>query len=133
MSNHPRADLYIAERDKGLTYVEIAKKYGVSYQAVAQCCAKHTPGHFKPYTETEVVYPNLRKWLNENKVSRSEFCRRMGTVTRGGSYDAVRCWFGGMNYPTKDRIDKILAMTGLTYEELWQTEVASGERRDSHD
>lgn len=34
-SRHPKTDLYLAERAKGLTYTEIGKMFGVSYQAVA--------------------------------------------------------------------------------------------------
>lgn len=77
-SKHPRADLYIAARETGMTYSEIAKKYGVSQQCVSQVCSRYGVGHFKPYTTDEVVYPNLRKWLNDNKVTRLEFTRRMG-------------------------------------------------------
>ena len=122
MSRHPKSDLYIAARDMGMTHAEIAKKYGVSRQTVSQACARHCPGHFKPYTADEVVYPNLRRWLNENKVGRSEFARRLGNVSTGTSYQLVCDWFRGKNYPIKKSIDKILSVTGLTYEELWEVD-----------
>jgi uncharacterized protein YjcR len=35
-----RASLYIEDRNAGMKYKEIAEKYGVSYQAVSQVCAK---------------------------------------------------------------------------------------------
>lgn len=122
-SKHPRTDLYIAERDKGLSHQEIADKYGVSRQTVSQACAKHSPGHFKPYTPKQVVYPNLRRWLNENKVSRSEFARRLGNIGYGNSYCTLSGWLRGDHFPHKQVIDKILAVTGLTYEELWEVDV----------
>ena len=124
-SRHPRSDLYIAERNKGMTHQQIADKFGVSRQTVAQACARYSPNRFRPYTEKEVVYPNLRKWLNDNKVCRSEFCRRLGIVGFGTAYPNLGGWFSGVRYPNKTNIDKILSITGLTYEELWQTEVAS--------
>lgn len=77
-----------------------------------------------PYTEEEVVYPNLRRCLNENKVSRTEFCRRMGNQPNSGNSTNLRDWFVGRNYPIKRVIDKMIEVTGLTYEELWEVEVA---------
>lgn len=122
MRKHERADLYIADRNAGLTYREIAKKHGVSHQAVAQACGKYAPQLFKRYTEKEVVYPNLRNWLNENKVSRRELARRMGATEVLEASGRISRWFRGMGFPQKESIDKILKVTGLTYEELWEEE-----------
>ena len=77
MTSKKKWQIYLEERDKGMTYAEIAAKYGVSHQAVAQTCARRSACHFKPYTEKECIYPNLRKWLNENRVMRNELARRM--------------------------------------------------------
>ena len=122
MRGHPKTDLYLAEREKGLTYRQIAAKYGVSHQTVAMACAKHSPGHFRPFNAKQVVYPKLRQWLNENKVSASEFTRRLGHIPTGGTHATVKAWFSGKNYPSKRMIDKMLMVTGLTYEELWEEE-----------
>lgn len=124
-TNHPQADRYIEERQQGKTYKEIADKYGVSHQAVSAACAKYTPDSFKPYHDFEVIYPNLRRWLNENRVSRSEFVRRMGLIPSGANNSRIRCYFRGVNYPSKQVIDKMLEVTGLTYEEMFQTEGAA--------
>ena len=69
MSRHPKTDLYLADRAEGMSLREIAQKYGVSHQAVAQVCSKYMPGRFVPYSSEQVVYPDLRRWLNENKVA----------------------------------------------------------------
>lgn len=122
MSRHPKADLYLAERAKGLTYRQIADKYGVSHQTVAMACAQYAPGHFRPFNSKQVIYPNLRKWLNDNKVCKSEFLRRMGKVGYGESVQTLGDWFRGRSYPTKQNIDLILAVTGLTYEKLFEIE-----------
>ena len=121
MRGRPRYELYMAARAEGLTYREIAEKYGVSHQAVSQACAQRM-GYFKPYTKEEVVYPNLRKWLNENEISRSEFTRQLNRIPNSTSRTQVSEWFRGRCYPTKKIIDRIIAMTGLSYEKLWEEE-----------
>lgn len=120
--NKPRTHLYLEDRKKGMTYREIAKKHGVSYQAVAQACARRGVGHFKPYSADDVPYPYLRAWLNENQISRAEFARRLDKVPYGASMEQVSTWLRGRCYPSKKIIDKILAVTGLTYEELFAEE-----------
>lgn len=122
-----RASLYISERNAGMKYKEIAEKYGVTYQAVAQACAqKGSDAKFRSYTEKEVVYPYLRQWLNENKVSRSEFMRRLGSSPSGRERGYITHWFRGTYAPTKKIIDKMLAATGLKYEQLFATEIEEG-------
>lgn len=113
-------DIYRSEREKGLTYREIAEKYGCSYQNVAQACGKQRTNYFRPYKESEVIYPKLRDWLNKNKVSRSEFGRRVGWEWTTRSIPVVSRWFAGTGFPQKETIDRILSVTGLTYEELWE-------------
>lgn len=122
MSRHPKADLYMAERDAGLTYAEIAAKCGVTAQCVAQSCARYGAGHFKPYTMDEVVYPNLRKWLNDNKVTRREFIRRMGNVAGANQQSQLSAIFRGDRFPIKKTMDKFIKITGLTYEQLFATD-----------
>ena len=121
-----KADLYKADRDLGMSYPEIARKYGVSHQAVAQACARRGIGHFKEYTPAEVVYPNLRRWLNDNKVARSEFARGIDRIPNGATSSDISNWFRGETYPQKRSIDKILAYTGLTYEVLFAQEGEDG-------
>jgi transcriptional regulator with XRE-family HTH domain len=125
--NHPRADLYSAEREKGLTYKQIAEKYGVSCQAVHSACAKSAPHLFKPYNERQVVYPFLRRWMNDNKVSRRELVRRMGHIAAGRSNMNMAGWLRGETYPNKQNIDLLLQVSGLTYEELFYREGKGGE------
>lgn len=114
-----RADLYIADRNAGMTYREIAAKHGVSHQRVQQACTGKRGPKFKPYKPEECIYPNLRRWLNENEVNRSEFVRRMGFEVIGNRLPETAKWFTGKGYPTKKSIDRMLAVTGLTYEELF--------------
>ena len=117
-----RCDLYVADRNAGMKYTDIAEKYGVSYQCVAQACARRGVGHFKPYTKVDCIYPNLRKWLNDNKVSRYEFIRRLGECQHTANSARLSDHFRGRCYPRKETIDKMLEVTGLTYEQFFATE-----------
>lgn len=112
-------ELYRHERDNGLTHSQIAKKYGISRQRVAQVCGKYTPTSFIAITEEQCVYPKWRAWMNDNKVSRAELIRRMGNVASEKSFERLSSYMRGVNHPTKATIDKLLAATGLTYEELF--------------
>lgn len=122
MGKHPRADLYREEWEKGLNYRQIAEKYGVSHQAVHCALAKHSPHLFKPLTQKQVIYPNLRRWMNENKVGKREFIRRMELSVGGKTAQNLNDWFAGRTYPNKKNIDLILKITGLTYEQLFYRE-----------
>lgn len=113
-----------AMREQGLKYREIAEACGVSKQYVATVCGKYSPAHFVPIGE-ECIYPNLRKWMNENKVTRVEFLRRMGYTPHNQNYYQFNRCIWGQKYPRKNYIDKMLQVTGLTYEELF-AEVEDG-------
>ena len=124
MRKRPRMTLYQAERAKGKTYKEIGEMFGVSHQAVADALGKSDPAKFRPWTKERCIYPNLRNWLNENKVSLREFARRSEVVASGRTLSRFAAYFRGENYPPKQTIDKILNVTGLTYEQLWEVEDA---------
>jgi transcriptional regulator with XRE-family HTH domain len=115
-------ELYRQERKEGLTYREIAEKYGVSYQVVAQACGKSQPNRFRFWTKDMCIYPNVRKWLNENKITYRELQRRLGWETCSANYIYIGDWLRGKTYPRKKVIDKLLSATGLTYEKFFETE-----------
>lgn len=112
-------------REQGLTYREIAEKLGVSNQYVSMVCGKFEPAHFQ-YIGDNCVYPNLRNWMNEHKVSRREFLRRMGLTGNNGNYERFASYMRGESHPRKQYIDKMLAVTGLTYEKLFYREGNNG-------
>lgn len=109
-------------RDQGLKYREIAEKFGVSKQYVCMVCSKRNPAYFTPIDD-KCIYPKLRDWMNENKISRNEFVRRMGLTTHTGNISRFGSYLMGEAYPRKQYIDKMLDVTGMTYEELFFTEV----------
>ena len=116
----PRADMYIADRESGMTYTEIAEKYGVSRQAIHQVCAKRSIDRFKKITPERCIYPFVREWMNANKISVSEICRRLGWKSYPSAHRMVDRYLRGRIYPKKETIDKLLGVTGLTYEQFFE-------------
>ena len=112
-------------RDQGLKHREIAEKFGCSRQYAAMVCGKCDPAYFVPIGE-ECVYPNLRKWMNEHKISRKEFLRRMDITAHTSNYARLNGCIRGEYQPRKPYIDKMLEITGMTYETLFYTEVDDG-------
>lgn len=116
----PKSDLYKAEREKGLTYQQIADKYGVSKQCVAGACGKRDIAYFR--YDNSCVYPALRGWINDNKISTRELLRLMGMTSYGQNHANLRYRLNGKGEFTKSDIDKLLEITGMTYEELFREE-----------
>lgn len=112
----------LALREQGMTYRQIADHFGISYQAVAQALAEYNPKHFKRVSESGCIYPNLRKWLNDNKVGKSELVRRCGYANVYRNKNRFDYYLTGRNEPPKRVIDKILMVTGLTYEQAFSAE-----------
>lgn len=115
MSKHPKADLYLADRAKGMTYRQIGEKYGVTYQSVYITC-RNVDGTYKTVIGPKgCIYPNLRAWLNQDRERSKRFFQAMKGC-------AIREILKGAQMPKKNAIDKMLALTGMTYEELFQEE-----------
>ncbi len=113
-----------AMREQGAKHREIAEVFGVSVQYVSMVCGSCAPARFVPLGD-ECIYPNFRKWMNENKVSRSEFVRRMGLTAHDNNLRRLYQIVRGELQPNKPYIDKMLEITGLTYEVLF-AEVEDG-------
>ena len=108
-------------RDQGLTHREIAEQVGVSRQYVSTVCGSYDPIYFQ-YINEGCVYPNLREWMNTNKISRRELLRRMGLTPRHNNSEKLSRYMRGENDPRKDYIDRMLKATGMTYEKLFYRE-----------
>ena len=116
-----RTELYRELRKQGMTYREIAAQCGVSYQAVAQVCAKGKETQFRKINPKSCVYPVLREWMNSNYVSRAELYRRMhdGHPCVGCAPKLLNERLTGKTMWRIDEIDRLLDITGMTYEELF--------------
>lgn len=101
---------------------EIAKE--MHYCSVT--ISRNLPDEIKvPYRRAKkIVYPGMTKWLTANKMSVKEFADKIkGTADDKAPYTPhILMILHGKINPRKTMIDKILAVTGLTYEEAFRTE-----------
>lgn len=104
-------------RFKGQTYQQIAEQYGVSRQRIAQIVGK--PGRNRGFSEEECIYPGLRKWLNDRRMTKNELCRRLGYKSLGCSVIRLSSRLNGQTELRKQDIDGFIRLTGLSYEVLF--------------
>jgi hypothetical protein len=109
-----------------MTYKEVADKHGVSPQYVSVVCGKYNPDKFRYITEVGCVYPNWREWMNRNKVSGFELLRRMGFEIGTNNSARLHSYMRGETSPRKHYIDKLLEITGMSYECLFSEELWEG-------
>lgn len=115
-----RCERFSALRAEGLTYREIAKICGCSFQNVAQALAKENKNYFHIFGEDQVVYNGLREWLNENKITVTELVRQMyGYMIGGAEHERMRNRLKGKTQLRMEDIEFFLKLTGKTYEELF--------------
>lgn len=107
-------------RTKGFTYDEIGQMCGVSRQRVQQIIGEECKGYFRPITKKKCIYSAIREWMNDNKISITEFTRRVYGNTAPANYERMKARLNGSRDLTKTYIDKILSITGLTYEEAFK-------------
>ena len=103
----------VSLREGGMSLQQLSERYGVPVSYARHVI--YNPPTRKTYKR--VIYPNIRAWLLEQQISIQEFCGLIG-VTPG----CFRLWFTNGENPSKYYIDKILAVTGLTYEEAFYRE-----------
>lgn len=109
-------------RNGGKNYSEIAQHFNISKQRVYQLIGNSNPSFFRHIQPTGCIYKGVRKWMNDNKVSVTEMTRRIYGNYNPCSYSAVRNRLCGLLDMNKKHIDKILQITGLTYEVAFELE-----------
>lgn len=123
MNANERKEQMLRMKMDGATYEEIGKEFNLSKQRIHMIIGKQSKGHFKWMSKERCVYPNLRKWINDNQVSVAEFCRRLyGNSHPENHYRVSRFLKGYSKEIQKGTIDKYLMVTGLTYEKLFEME-----------
>ena len=96
----------------GKTYQEVADVLGVSRQYVHQEFGDKVGVRKRALTHLHnQIYPNIVTYMKDNGLSRSVFAQKCGI-----SYDGLLTILRGDREPRKKEIDKILAVTGMTYE-----------------
>lgn len=108
--------------ENGSSYEEIGKAFNLSRQRVFQLIGGRVKTHFIELSPDDCIYPNLRKLLNDNRITRLGLCRML-YGSNPSKYQNVYDFLRGRNTrTTKYTIDKYLKVTGLTYEELFETD-----------
>lgn len=124
-SDEDRKNTFIAEHNAGMTLREIAAKHGLSYQRVHQIIGgstKNIKNWFKEIPSEECIYPNIRKWMNNNRITYAELSRRLWGQSHPAYYCRLHKYLLGASSLPKRVIDKLIEVTGLTYEELFTEE-----------
>lgn len=106
--------------ENGMTYEEIGKNFGISRQRVFQIIGGKTKYQVKPFTTETCIYSGLRKWLNEHKIGTTELTRKIYRNYSSSNRESVKKMLNGKLKITKTHIDKILEITGLTYEKAFE-------------
>ena len=108
--------------EQGLTMREIAGQVGVTRQYVSSCLCGTGLHDFIRLREEDCIYPNLRKWWNEHRMTLPRFFEAMGMRYHNNSINRLHIYMRGDGNPRKDFIDKLIAATGLPYETLFYRE-----------
>lgn len=113
-------------RGEGMTCQQIADELGVTRQRVAQYCAGANVKYYRFCSEKICIYTGLRDWMNENKVNITALLQMIGYVYAPGSNKRWKAKLSGETSLKIDEIKKILAVTGLTFEQAFgEVEVKS--------
>ena len=112
----------IKDRKSGMTMQQIAEKYGITKQYVSTITCQIGTGHFQRVTVKRCVYPNLRAWMNNHRVGVTELAGRVGISMEANNIETLRNVLRGRTQPKKNLIEKLLSITGMTYEQLFAME-----------
>ncbi len=116
-----RWELYESMRKQGMTYQKIADTCGCTRQNVYYALARQEKRIVRKITPERCVYPALREWMDENRVSVAELLRRIrGEDARGHNRSRFDNVLKGQADPKKSEIDGLMRVTGMTYEELFR-------------
>ena len=118
-----RCAIYRAERKKGRTYQDIANEYGVSRQMVYQACSPFETLRFRIIKPEDCVYVNIRNWLNSHRISRAKLLAMLGLEPMAETKYRIKVVLRGESEPKKSLIDKLMILTGLSYEKLFERDV----------
>lgn len=110
MTNEQKAQAYLMLLN-GATLKEAAETFGVSRQRMQQLFPKVFPRG----PRIKCIYPNIKRWIYENCGTQQKFAEMIG-VCQKTAYD----YLTGRRSPHKEIIDKILEVTGMTYEEAFK-------------
>lgn len=117
-------------RLSGKSYEEIGKLFGVSKQRVFQLIGGNEKCRRKvdEVANQKIKYVGLRNWMRDNGVSIARLTRLIYGHGNASTQTNTRLKIYGELEMPKSFIDKLIKITGLSYERLFDEE---GERRDT--
>ncbi len=65
------------------------------------------------------IWPNMAKWLRDNKITYVALAGLLGYKAAPSNYQRVRNQMLGITELRKQDIDKLLKITGMSYERLF--------------
>ena len=106
--------------EENMTYQEIADTMGISKEYVSQLLngiAKRN--NFHRWAWDSSPFPALTRWMNENQMTKMDLATALGYSVSSNSQYIVykRLREGRLSI---DDVDKLLKITGMTYEELFR-------------
>lgn len=122
-----------ALRKQGKTYQEIADYMGISKAYVAILLDKTVKtSNFHIWPIELSPYPVLTQWMNDNQITRQELAEKLGYSPSTVSYYIITKIMRTDKF-TKKEIDKLLEITGMTYEELFKRQDMSDAPYTQHE
>jgi plasmid maintenance system antidote protein VapI len=118
MTKKDKADAYFL-RLNGCSVEEIAQRFGVSKQRISQILPRFDRSFQKTRNSDRCIYPVIKKYLLDNRLT----YRRFAIICGLHPNSLYRNLVGDCDF-SKRTIDKILAVTGMTYEQAFSTEVS---------
>lgn len=103
--------------NQGVSVSKIAETYGMSRQRVYQLVDVRR-SYLTTITEKQCIYTGLRNWMNTSRVSISSLVRMIYGDVQSYKRSVVSNALRGGNC-SKKTIDRILKVSGLTYEEAF--------------
>lgn len=107
---------------EGYAYREIAETLGITRQRVYQILKDVHVEDFTRLKDTDCVYPNIKKWWNENRMTYMKFFKAMDLEYHAANINRFKTYIKGKSNPRKKYIDKLITTTGMTYEQLFYRE-----------
>lgn len=102
----------------GYTYQAIANEFGVTKQYISSLYGRKS---YNSKLYDEIIYPNITKWMEENKVTvRSLSIELYSGKLPNSAQTKLSKKLKGERKFTIDDIDKILKITGMKYEEAFE-------------
>ena len=108
--------------ERGKTYADIGREFGVSRQRVYQLIGGEYKSNPRFIDTTTCVYGSIRDFLNTNRMSIAEYAREIYGNNNPGWYRKTLKILKGQYDARKSFIDRTLEITGLTYEEAFRKE-----------